>query len=176
MKKLMTCCALLACASCAHAYDLVATVSIEEDTKWHFDIGLANNDIDFTAFQLDITLDGDDKIKSEDMESGQLMHRHTLMLATPHGHPRVVGYSLSGELLKGKEGPLFSFSIDSSIKGIIINRIFFIKPDGTKVEAAVKDVPDGKDAVEVTYDMKGKQVYTIDRRGIRIRNAKTTEE
>lgn len=169
MKKIITCCALLACACCAHAYELVATVSTEEETRWHLDIELADNDIDFAAFQLDITLDGDAKLERKNLKSGPLMHQHTLMLATPQEHYRIVGYNLSGTTFMGKEGLLFSFSIDGDVKGIVIDRFFFIKSDGTKFEAAPGEDAEGQDAVEVTYDMKDKQSYRIDRRGISIR-------
>lgn len=170
MKKLLTCLALLAWAFRAQAYELVATVSMDEDEKWHFDIELADNDIDFTAFQLDITLEGDAKLERKDLRSGQIMHRHSLMLAAPQGRYRLMGYSLSGIVFKEKEGPLFSFTLDGDIRGIFISGIFFIKPDGTKVEAAAGDDPDAQDAPEVVYDMKSRQVYRIDRRGICIRS------
>lgn len=169
MKKLLTCCTLLLSAFGARAYDLVAIVSMEEETKWHFDIELADNNIDFTAFQLDITLDGDAKLERKDLTSGEIMHRHSLMLAAPQEHYRVMGYSLSGIVFKEQEGPLFSFTIDGDIRGIVIKGISFIKPDGTKVEAAAGDDPDAQDAPEVVYDMKARQVYRIDRRGICIR-------
>ena len=172
MKKIITCCTLLACALCAHAYELVATVGLEEETKWHFDIELANNDIDFTAFQLDITINGDAKLEREDMTSGLLMHNHTLMVAKPEDYYRVAGYSLSCATFKEKEGSLFSFSINGDINGIIINRVFFVKPDGTKVEAAVNEVSDQQNLNEVTFDMKDKQTYRIDSRGIYIGNGK----
>ena len=56
MKRIIAAFALFACAFFVEAYDIVATVSIEGNTKWYFDIELANNDIDFTVFQMDITL------------------------------------------------------------------------------------------------------------------------
>ena len=165
---MIICCALLASVSCVHAYDLVATVSLEKETKWHFDIELADNDIDFTAFQLDISLDGDATLERKDMKSGPLMQRHTLMLATPQELYRVAGYNLSCAAFKAQEGHLFSFTIDGDIKGIVIKDFFFVKPDGTKVEAAGEEEVEGQEAVEVTYELKDKQTYRIDRRGINL--------
>lgn len=186
MKKLLTACTLFACALCAQAYDIVATVSIEGDTKWYFDIELANNDIDFTAFQLDITLDGDVELKESDLENCELIPSHTLKLAKPKGLYRVVGYSKSNASLQKTDGRLFSFSLDGDIRGITINKIIFAKPDGTEVEAtdytrtldrtgdpdAVENVPAVQKENRVIYNMEGKQVFRIDRRGIYIENGK----
>ena len=172
MKKMLMCCALLASASFAHAYDLVATASLVEESKWHFDIQLANNDIDFTAFQLDIALDGDAKLERKDMKTGPLMRLHSLMLVTPQDLYRVAGYNLSCVPFKEKEGTLFSFTLDGDIKGIVIKDFFFVMPDGTKVEADiaegvdVAEETDVVDAGEVAYELKDKQSYRIDRRGI----------
>ena len=173
---MMTCCALLACVFSAHAYELVANVSMDEESKWHFDIELADNDIDFTAFQLDIAIDGDAKLERKDMTCGPLMHRHSLMVAMPQEHYRVAGYNLSGTTFKEKEGLLFSFVIDGAVRSININKIFFIKPDGTKVEAAgeadtsdrdFKDLKDSKDFKD-PKDSKD-HIYRIGRHGISIR-------
>ena len=186
MKKFLTACTLFACALCAQAYDIVATVSIEGDTKWYFDIELANNNIDFTAFQLDITLDGDAELKESDLEKCELIPSHVLKLAQPEGRYRVVGYSESNTSFKNTDGRLFTFSLDGDIQGITINKIIFAKPDGTEVEAAdytraldrtgdpdaVKNVPAVQKENKVIYNMEGKQVFRIDRRGIYIENGK----
>ena len=185
MRKIFTACALFAYAFCAHAYDITTTISIEGETKWYFDIELANNDVDFTAFQLDITLDGDAELIETNLQKCGLIPNHNLMLAKPDGHYRVVGYSSSNASLKGKEGQLFTFSIDGDIRGITINKIIFAKPDGTEVEAvdynrplnrndddAVKGVSASQKENKVIYNMEGKQVFKIDRRGIYIQNGK----
>lgn len=187
MKKTIVACALLMCAFSAKSYDIAATVSIEGETKWYFDIELANNDMDFTAFQLDITLDADDaEIKESDMTCCSLMSNHKLLLATTNGHYRVVGYSPSNEIFKRREGKLFSFEFDGDIKGITINKIIFAKPDGKEEEAdvytrtlnrksdedAIRGISEETEERKVTYDMTGKQVYRIDRRGIYIQNGR----
>lgn len=186
MRKIFTACALLASTLCANAYDIAATVSIEGDTKWYFDIELANNDIDFTAFQLDVTLDGEAQLLESDVMKCELMPNHSLMVANPNGHYRVIGFSTANAKLEKKEGQLFSFSVDGDIKGITINKIIFAKPDGTEVEAtdytrtldrtgdpdAVENVPSVQKENRVIYNMEGKQVFRIDRRGIYIENGK----
>ena len=63
----MTVCLYFATALLAQAYDIAATVFIEGETKWYFDIELANNDIDFTAFQMDITLFGNATLDEENL-------------------------------------------------------------------------------------------------------------
>lgn len=185
MRKIFTACALFACAYCAHAYDITTTVSIEGETKWYFDIELANNNVDFTAFQLDIMLEGDAELMETNLKKCELIPGHHLMLAQTDGHYRVLGFSPSNASLKGKEGQLFTFSIDGDIKGITINKIIFAKPDGTEVEAvdytrpldrndddAVMGISASQKENTVIYDMEGKQVFKIDRRGIYIRNGK----
>ena len=185
MRRFFTACALFACAYCAHSYDITTTVSIEGETKWYFDIELANNDVDFTAFQLDITLEGDAELMETNLKKCELIPGHHLMLAQTDGHYRVLGFSPSNASLKEKEGQLFTFSIDGDIRGITINKIIFAKPDGTEVEAvdytrpldrndddAVKGVSAAQKENTVIYDMEGKQVFKIDRRGIYIRNGK----
>ena len=186
MKRIVAAFALFACTFFVQAYDIVATVSIEGNTKWYFDIELANNDIDFTAFQLDITLDSEDaEMKQTNMLRRWLMVNHNIRLTRLDGHYRVLGYSLSNEVFKTQEGMLFSFELDGDIKGITINKIIFAKPDGTEVEADVYNRPldrDNDDAIsnvtasqkenKVIYNMEGKQVYRIDRRGIYIQNGK----
>jgi len=185
MRKIFTACALLASTLCANAYDISATVSIEGDTKWYFDIELANNDIDFTAFQLDVTLDGEAQLLESDVMKCELMPNHSLMVANPNGHYRVIGFSTANAKLEKKEGQLFSFSVDGDIKGITINKIIFAKPDGTEVEAvdytrplnrndddAVKNISASQKENKVIYNMEGKQVFKIDRHGIYIQNGK----
>jgi len=185
MKKTMTACALFACALCAKAYDIETTVYMENDTKWCFDIALANNDIAFTAFQLDITLEGDVVLKQENLAPGLLMIDHRMMLANPHGHYRVLAYSVSNTNLKATEGQLFSFSVEGDLTGITINKIVFSKSDGTSVDAdvytsplnsadedAAKNIAADKDVQKAIYNMEGKQVYKIDRRGICIQKEK----
>ena len=87
MKRIIAAFALFACAFFVKAYDIVATVSIEGNTKWYFDIELANNDIDFTAFQLDITLDSEDaEMKQTNMLRRWLMVDHNIRLTRRHYH------------------------------------------------------------------------------------------
>lgn len=187
MKKIFTICTALACAFCAKAYDIVATVSIEGETKWYFDIELENNTIGFTAFQMDITLDAEGvELKSSDIVCDDIMSGHSMMLAKPEGRYRIVGYSTSNSTLKNETGRLFHFTLDGDITGITINNIIFAKPDGTEIEAkeftkpldrvndpdAIQKVSGEEDVNRVIYNMEGKQVYTIDRRGIYIQNGK----
>ena len=186
MKRILTACLFFATALLAQAYDIAATVFIEGETKWYFDIELANNDIDFTAFQMDVTLFGNATLDEENLTTSELTHTHKLMLAAPgEQHYRVVGFNSSNANLTKKEGRLFSFTIDGNIIGIYINKIIFAMADGTEVEAdaylrplnrndedAVKDAPVGKDVNKVVYDMEGKQVFRIDRHGLYIQNGK----
>lgn len=186
MKNILLTCVLLVCAICAHAYEVVATVSIEGDNKWYFDIQLANNNLEFTAFQVDVILDGDAELTSDDITKSDLTKDHHTMAVGKSGERRrIVGYSMENKPLNGMEGNLFSFIINGNVNGITIDKIIFSKADGTEVEAkpyvrpldrdnddALGSVSADKEAAPATYDLEGKQVYRIDRRGIYIRNGK----
>lgn len=185
MKRIITCCALLTCAVCAHAYELVANVSKEDNTKWRFDIELANNDIDFTAFQMDITLEGDARLKNSDLVCGELTLNHRLMLSNPKGHYRVMALNTGLNPFKEKEGCLFSFTIDGDLEDISFDNIIFVMPDGTKVDAefttdalqnsnpdADKETSEEQGINKAVFDKGTKQAYRIDRRGICIQNGK----
>lgn len=184
MRKILLAGVLFAGAVSAKAYELVAKVSLEDDTRLRFDIELANNDMAFTAFQLDITLDGEATLRRENMNSGELMHNHSLVLNSPKGHYCVLGYSMGKSCLKGAEGPLFSFTLDGDTSGLVIDDIVFVKTDGTREEPAepVKTA-DGKEETaarpatnKVFFNMEGQQTFRIDSRGICIRCEKNAQE
>lgn len=170
--------AFLACWHCVQAYNLEATISIDEEAKWHIDIDLADNDIDFTAFQFDIILDGEATLERDSIICSDLLKKHSLLLGTPKDGYRVFVYNMGNECLKEREGRLLSFTIDGEAEGICIKGITFVKPDGSKVEPDIKAKASGKGMKdssklqenEVVYDMKGEKTYKIDRRGICIRS------
>lgn len=185
MKKILASLALFACTSFVHAYDIEATVHVDDESKWYFDIELTNNNIEFAAFQLDIKLDGDGTLSQENLTAGKLLTDHNLMLAHPNDFYRVLVYSLKGSKLKSKNGKLFSFTVDGDFTGITINNIIFVKPDASESEAetytrplnrsdedAVKGVSANDEPQKVIYDMAGRKVYKFDRRGIYIQNGK----
>lgn len=184
MRKILAAYALFAYAFCAQAYELVARVSVEDEARWRFDIELANNDTDFTALQMDITLDDGAKLKQKDISCGDLLIRHSLMLRPVNGRYCLAAYNMGNRLLKERNGLLFSFFIDADVKGIAIDKIIFVKTDGTSQKPDISPEAsdaDGKDSdvpevQKVVYDMEGEQTYSIDRRGIVIRNGKIAEE
>lgn len=172
MKKILTACALFAGSHLAQAYELVATVNAWDETRWHFDIELADNDTDFTAFQMDITLEGDAKLRRDSIHCGSLLADHNLMLATPSGRYRVAAYNMSNKNMDGKEGALISFTVVGDLKGITIGGITFVNAACKSVKPDLKsEASDGdeKKEREATYDVNGPQSYRIDRRGISIR-------
>jgi len=175
MKKILTACAFFAGTHFAQAYELAATVSAWDETRWHFDIELADNDLDFTAFQMDITLDGDATLRRDSIACGSLMLNHSVVLGTPNGHYRIAGYNFGRNCLNGKEGALLSFTVVGDLKGIAIGDITFVTPDGNSMKPDVntkaKDGGEEK-ANEVVYGKKRKQTYRIDCRGISIRTEK----
>ena len=175
MKKLLAAGALFAGSQLAQAYELVATVSAWDETRWHFDIELADNDIDFTAFQMDITLDGEATLRRDSIHCGSLLTNHNLMLGTPDGYYRVAAYNFGNKKMNGKEGALISFTVVGDVEGISIGGITFVDADCKSVKPALNtEAKDGTEMKEkeVVYDKKGKQSYRIDSRGICIRREK----
>ena len=175
MKKILTVCALLAGTQLAQAYELVATVSAWDETQCHIDIELTDNDTDFTAFQIDITLDGDAKLKRDSIHCGSLLADHNILLGMPNGQYRLAAYNMGNKKLNGKEGELVSFTVVGDLKGIAIGGITFVNSDCNSVKPDLKcetNDGDAKKEKEATYGMKGPQTYSIDRRGISIRREK----
>lgn len=173
MKKILTACTLFTCAYLSHAYELVARVSDWDETQCHIEIELAKNDIDFTAFQMDITLDGKAKLKRDSIACGSLLMNHRLMLNKLSGRYRVLCYNMENRTLCGKEGQLFSFTVVGDLEGIAIDGITFVKSDGYGDNPDVSDEDDKENGEnEVVYDAKESQAYRIDCRGISIRRGK----
>ena len=173
-------CAFLASVCFAQAYNLKATVSIEKKSKWRIDIELENNNQDFTAFQMDVALEGDATIESDNMTADSLMRHHLLNLSGKDGKFHVSGFNMGSRVLKGKEGPLFSFTIEGKVESITIDNVFFVRTDGSKVKPYIYAKPAEGDKKtyaspkerEDVFIKKGTQVYQIDYRGIRIRKGK----
>ena len=173
-------CALLVSVCCAQAYNLKATVSIEKKSKWRFDIVLENNNQDFTAFQMDVTLEGDAKIESDNMTTDSLMRHHSLNLSGREGKYHVSGFNMGSRVLKGKEGALFSFTIEGKVESITIDNVFFVRTDCSKVKPYIYAKPSESNKKtyaspkerEVVFIKKGTQSYKIDYRGICIRKGK----
>lgn len=185
MKKIPAACAAFVLALGARAYDVVATVSVDDGERWFFDIELADNEVPFTAFQMEIELEGGVHLKQQDLTEGGLMNGHTLQVLKAKGCYKVICYSMSNNPLRATEGRLFGFSVDGDLSGITIKRIIFVRNDGTEEEASayvrplnrseedgVGQVQAGEGVQQAVYDMSGRQVYRIDRRGIFIRNGR----
>lgn len=183
MKKTLLACSLLFGAVSMHAYDVVTSVSIDEGSQWNFDVELADNEQEFIAFQMDVTLDGAASLLQNSLHEGPLCRNHRVAIGEPEGRLRILGYSMQSEPFAGSEGHLCSFSIAGEVSGVKIDKIIFVKADGTEVEAKAYSKPlnradyeDGIQSVEanrpqkVVYDLSGKQVYHIDQRGIYIQN------
>ena len=173
MKKILTACAVFACAHSVQAYELVARVSAWDETQCHIEIELAKNDIGFTAFQMDITLDGDAKLKRDSITCGSLLKDHRLIFNKQSGYYRMLCYNLENRTLCGKEGQLFSFTVVGDVEGISFGGITFVKKDGYGVEPDLcADDDNGNKEHSAVYDMTGSQAFRIDQRGISIRRGK----
>ena len=168
MRKLLAACALFGGWQMAQAYELVAKASAWDETRWHFDIELADNDIGFTAFQLDITLEGDVRLNRDSITCGRLAKKHNVMLIKPEGHYCVVAYQQENKILDGKEGPLFSFTVVGDLESITIGNVRFVRPDGTSIPPAVcdEDGREGERQERMDPDIRDSQDFRIDRRGI----------
>ena len=55
MKKIFSFCMMLLMVQAASAYQVSVTMVQVNDSTWKFNVGLEENDLDFTAFQMDMT-------------------------------------------------------------------------------------------------------------------------
>ena len=152
-----------------------ATAATLKEASLEFNILYDPADADFTAFQIDITLDGDAKLKRDSIHCGSLLADHNIMLGMPNGQYRLAAYNMGNKKLNGKEGELVSFTVVGDLKGIAIGGITFVNSDCNSVKPDLKckaNDGDAKKEKEATYGMKGPQTYSIDRRGISIRREK----
>ena len=135
-----------------------------------FNICLEENDVDFTAFQMDVALEGEAVVPEEGLVCDTLMSNHQLMLGTPAGKYRIIGYSTATTTFQNQNGSLMSFTVKGNPSTISINKILFVEADATPHPAtdlvavtvedptAINGVAATNQKTEGAYDLTGRKV------------------
>jgi hypothetical protein len=170
MKKIFSLFVLFLLVQAANAYEVSVTMFQVNDSTWNFNVCLGENDMDFTAFQMDIALEGEAAVPETGLSCDTLLCNHNLMLGAPEGKHRIIAYSTDSTPFKSQNGKLLSFIVKGSPRTISIDNILFAEPDATlhaaaDVTAVAVEDPTGITGVAVTgknaegaYDLSGRKV------------------
>ncbi|MBO4841468.1 MAG: hypothetical protein J5524_10280 [Bacteroidaceae bacterium] len=170
MKKLLISCMMFLMFQAANAYEVSVSMTQVNDSTWTFKVGLEENDLDFTAFQMDVALEGEAIVPEAGLACDTLMNNHQLMLGTPTGKYRIIGYSTASTAFKSQNGNLMSFTVKGNPSTISINKILFVEADATEHPAtdltavtvedptAINGVSADAKNADSAYDMAGRKV------------------
>lgn len=170
MKKIFSLFVLFLLVRAANAYELSVTMFQVNDSTWNFNVCLDENDMEFTAFQMDVTLEGEATVPEAGLVCDTLLCNHNLMLGTPEGKHRIIAFSTDSTPFKNQNGKLFSFAVKGNPSTISVDNILFAEPDATlhaaaDVAAVTVEDPTGMTGVPVTgknakdvYDLSGRKV------------------
>jgi len=135
MKKILSSCLMLLMVQVASAYEVSVSMSMVNDSTWKFNVCLENNNLDFTAFQMDIALEGEADVPETSLTCDTLLCNHNLMLGTPKGKYRIIGYSTASTSFKSQNGSLMSFTVKGNPSTISVDKILFAEADATSYPA-----------------------------------------
>lgn len=170
MKKIFSFCMMLLMVQAASAYQVSVTMVQVNDSTWKFNVGLEENDLDFTAFQMDIALEGEAVVPEAGLTCDTLLTNHQLMLGTPTGKYRIIGFSPVSTTFKNQNGNLMSFTVKGNPSTISVDKILFAEADATEHPAtdliavtvedptAINGVSANVKPSDATYDMSGRKV------------------
>lgn len=170
MKKILIFCVMLLMAQVVSAYEVAVLMSQVNDSTWTFNICLEENDLDFTAFQMDIALEGEADVPEESLTCNTLLSNHHLMLGTPQGKYRIIGYSPASTTFESQNGKLMSFTVKGNPSTISIDKILFVEANATSHPAtdvtaitvedptAINSVPATGKTANSAYDLAGRKV------------------
>lgn len=170
MKKILCSCLLLLLVQVACAYEVSVSMLQMNDSTWTFNVCLGENDMDFTAFQMDVALEGEALVPEEGLVGDTLLTNHNLMLGTPQDRYRIIAYSTATTPFKSQNGNLLSFTVKGNPSTVSIDKIMFVEPDATAhpaedVTAITVEDPTAITGVAATnkkingaYDLSGRKV------------------
>lgn len=170
MKKILSFCMLLLMVQAASAIEVSVLMIQVNDSTWNFNVCLGENDQDFTAFQMDVALEGDALVPEASLSRDTLLSDHNIMLGTPKGKYRIVAYSINSTTFKSQNGSLLSFMVNGNPSSVSIDNIMFVEPDATAhpaedVTAITVEDPTSITGVGVVntktkdaYDLSGRKV------------------
>jgi hypothetical protein len=170
MKKILSSCLLLLMVQMASAYEVSVSMLQVNDSTWNFNVCLGENNVDFTAFQMDVAFEGEALIPEADLVCDTLLCNHNLMLGTPKDKYRIVAYSTASTPFKSQNGNLMSFTVKGNPSTVSIDKIMFVEPDATAhlaedvtaITVEDADAMMGVGAINMTkdgaYDLSGRKV------------------
>jgi hypothetical protein len=170
MKKIFSLFVLFLTVHIANAYEVSVTMIQMNDSTWNFNISLGENDLDFTAFQMDIALEGEAEVPEAGLACDTLLSNHNVMLGAPEGKHRIIAFSTASTPFKSQNGKLLSFLVKGNPSTISIDNILFAEADATPHAAADVIAVTVEDATAITgvassdkktegaYDLSGRKV------------------
>ena len=170
MKKILSSCMLLLMVQVASAYEVSVSMSQVNDSTWNFNVCLGENDLDFTAFQMDVALEGEADVPEAGLVCDTLLCNHNLMMGTPEGKHRIIAYSTASTPFKSQNGSLLSFTVKGNPSTISIDKILFAEADATAHPAtditavtvedptAILGVAATSKKTDGAYDLSGRKV------------------
>lgn len=170
MRKILSLFMLSLIVKAANAYEVSVTMLQVNDSTWNFNVSLSENDMDFTAFQMDVALEGEADVPEASLVCDTLLSNHKLMLGTPKDKFRIVAYSTENTSFKNLNGSLLTFTVKGSPSTISIDNILFSEPDATLHPAADVTAITVEDPTAITgvsasspktkgaYDLTGRKV------------------
>ncbi len=170
MKKILISCMMLLMIQAAGAYEVSVSMIQVNDSTWNFNVGLDGNDVDFTAFQMDVALEGEADVPESGLVCDSLLCNHNLMLGTPQNKYRIIAYSNASTPFKSQNGNLLTFTVKGNPSTISIDKIIFVEPDATPHQAmdltavtvedptAINGVSGAVKTAGSAFDMAGRKV------------------
>lgn len=170
MKKILISCMIFLMVQVVSAYQVSVSMIQVNDSTWTFKVGLEENDLDFTAFQMDVALEGEADVPEAGLVCDTLLSNHQLMLGTPTDKYRIIGFSPASTAFKNQNGNLMSFTVKGNPSTISINKILFAEADATTHPAtdltaitvedptAIKGVSATGKTAEAAFDIAGRKV------------------
>ena len=170
MRKLISFCMLFLMLQAANAYEVTVTMFQVNDSTWNFNMCIGENNVDFAAFQMDVTFEGEADVPEAGLVCDTLLCNHKLMLGTPVGKHRIIAYSSDNTPFKSQNGNLLSFMVKGNPSTISIDNILFAEADATSHAAtdvtaitvedptAITGVAASNQETEGAYDLAGRKV------------------
>lgn len=115
----------------ASAYVVSVSMLQVNDSTWNFNVCLGENNLDFTAFQMDVAFEGEALVPETSLACDTLLCNHNLMLGTPKDKYRIIAYSTDSTPFKSQNGSLLSFTVKGTPSTISIDKILFVEADAT---------------------------------------------
>lgn len=170
MKRILGFCMLLLMVQVASAYEVSVSMVQVNDSTWNFNVCIGENNVDFTAFQMDVALEGEALVPEKSLACDTLLCNHNLMLGTPKDKYRIIAYSTNSTSFKSQNGSLMSFTVKGNPSTISIDKILFVEADATSHPAedvtaitvedptAITGIASSGKKTEGAYDLTGRKV------------------